>query len=196
MGVHLNNIIVNDPDDKIIQAFNFPNNLEDNRCLVMATRNGMIKRTLVKELGISKLTKIATAMKLEENDSLVSCAISPNSDEPNQMLGVITKYGVGLFYPTNQISVVSRYAAGVKNINLGDGDEVSAIFIDDQTREFVLIACVQGMKRIRREQISISNRAKVGKPLISQIKSNPIEVLNAFPVNMNEMINNLSDDGV
>jgi topoisomerase-4 subunit A len=196
MGIHLNNIIVNDPDDKIIQAFNFANNLEDNRCLVIASRKGMIKRTLIKDLGISKLTKISTVMNLDEGDLVSSCVISNTIEDPNQMLGVITKYGMGLFYPTNQISIVSKNAAGVKNVSLRDDDEVSAIFIEDSKKEFVLIACIQGMKRIRREMISIGNRTNVGKSLISQIKSHPIEVLNAFQVNMNELINNVSHDGV
>jgi topoisomerase-4 subunit A len=195
VGVHLNNIIVNDPDDKIIQAFNFANNLEDSRCLIIATRNGMIKRTLVRDLGISKLTKITTVMNLDEGDTIVSCVVSENSNDQNEMIGVITKYGLGLFYPSNQISVISRTAAGVKNVSLRDEDEVSAIFIDDPSREFILIACVQGMKRIRREQILIGKRTNQGKPLISQVKSNPIKVLNAFPVNMNELINNVAFDG-
>jgi topoisomerase-4 subunit A len=196
MGVHLNNIIVNDPDDKIIQAFNFANNLEDSRCLIIASRKGMIKRTLIKDLGISKLTKISTVMNLDEGDLIASCVISEKVDDANEMLGVVTKYGMSLFYPSNQISVVSRNAAGVKNVSLRDDDEVSAIFVDDQTREFVLLACMQGMKRIRRELIIIGNRTNQGKSSISQIKSNPIKVLNAFPVNMNEMINNLTFDGV
>jgi DNA gyrase/topoisomerase IV subunit A len=196
MGVHLNNIIVNDPDDKIIQAFNFANNLEDNRCLIIASRQGMIKRTLIKELGISKLTKISTVMNLDDGDSISSCVVSDTIDDPTQLLGVITKYGMGMFYLTNQINIVSRNASGVKNISLRDNDEVAAIFIDDPKREFVLIACIQGMKRIRRELIPPGNRTNVGKTLISQIKSNPIEVLNVFAVNMNEMINNVSHDGI
>jgi DNA gyrase/topoisomerase IV subunit A len=195
MGVHLNNIIVNDPDDKVIQAFNFSNNLEDNRCLIIASSKGIIKRTLIKDLGISKLTKISMVMNLDEGDTIASCVISDTIDDNNQMLSVVTKYGMGLCYPTNQISVVSRIAAGVKNIILQEQDEVRAIFINDTSREFVLIACAHGMKRIRPELIPIGNRARIGKSLISQIKSNPIEVLNAFPVNMNEKINNLTYDG-
>jgi DNA gyrase/topoisomerase IV subunit A len=191
----LNNIIVNDPDDKIIQAFNFANNLEDKRCLIIATKKGIIKRTLIKDLGISKLTKIATVIKLDEGDLISSCVISDSIDNPNELIGVVSKYGMGLFYPSNQISVVSRNAAGVKNITLRDEDEVSAIFIDDVRREFILLGCIQGMKRIRRDAMVHGNRTNVGKSLISQIKSNPIEVLNVFEVNMNELINNLSFDG-
>jgi topoisomerase-4 subunit A len=196
MGIHLNNIIVNDPDDKIIAAFNYENNLEDPRCLIIATKCGMIKRTLVKDLNISKLTKISTCMKLDENDTVVSCCISSTDNNLNELLGVITQNGVGLYYPTSQISVVGKNAAGVKNVSLRDDDNVVAIFVDDPKNEFILIAAVQGMKRIRRDLITVGNRGNVGKSLISQIKSNPIVVLNAFQTNMNETINNINSDGI
>jgi DNA gyrase/topoisomerase IV subunit A len=155
----------------------------------------MIKRTMVKDLGISKITKISTVMNLDEGDAIVSCVISDTTDDSAQMVGTITKYGIGLIYLSNQVSIVSRNAAGVRNISLKDNDSVAAIFVDDPKKEFILITCIQGMKRIRRETMPQGSRANVGKPLISQIKSNPIEVLNAFEVNMNEMIHNVSHDG-
>jgi topoisomerase-4 subunit A len=189
MGVHVNNIIVNDPDDKIITAFNYNNNLEDTRCLILASKNGMIKRTLVKDLNISKLTKISVVMNLDENDSLASCAIAPTSDDTNGNIITITESGVGLSYPIAQVSVVSKTAAGVKNISLRDDDKVASVFLDNPTSEFVLIATRSGCKRVRREIINFSNRANVGKPLINQSKSNPFVVINAFAVNMNEIIN-------
>jgi topoisomerase-4 subunit A len=196
MGVHLNNIIINDPGDKVIAAFNYDNNLEDTRCLILATKDGMIKRTLVKDLNISKLTKISVCMKLAENDLIVSCCISPHASASDEMLGVVTKNGIGLTYPTNQINVIGKNGAGVKNVSLKENDNVVAIFIDDSKSEFVLLAAIQGMKRIHRNLLSVGNRGNVGKSLISQIKSNPIVVLNAFEINMNEIFNNINSDGV
>jgi DNA gyrase/topoisomerase IV subunit A len=195
MGIHLNNIVVNDPDDKIIQAFNFSNNLEDSRCLIIASRKNKIKRTLIKDLGISKLIKITTVMKLDAGDAVTSCVVCENSTDASQKIGVITKYGMGLFYPIDQVSIISRTAAGVKNVFLNEDDEVSAIFLDDPKREFILIGCKQGMKRIHRELITIGNRTNKGNRLISQVKSHPFEVLNAFPVNNNDWINHVNIDG-
>jgi topoisomerase-4 subunit A len=196
VGVHLNTIIVNNPDDKIINALNYDNNLDDERCLIIATKKGMIKRTLVKDLNVTKFAKISTIMNLDEGDEICSCVISSTSTNENEMIGVITKYGMGVKYPTNQINVVGRNAAGVKNVSLKDNDEVSAIFIDDTTIDFVLIACNQGSKRIYRDQLPLGNRTNVGKSLISQIKSNPITVINAFEVKMNDLMNHVNSDGV
>ena len=195
VGVHLNTIIVNDPDDKIIATLNYDNNLDDERCLVIASKNGMIKRTLIKELNITKFAKISTIMNLDEGDEIVSCVITPTSTNENEMIGVITKLGMGLKYPSSQINVVGRAAAGVKNVSLRDKDEVAAIFIDDSKLDFILIASNQGSKRIHRDQLQLGNRTNVGKSLISQIKSNPIIVINAFEVNMNDLINHISSDG-
>lgn len=195
VGVHLNTIIVNDPDDKIINAFNYDNNLDDQRCLTIATKKGMIKRTLIKDLNVTKFAKISTIMNLDEGDEAISCVISPTSTNENELVGVITKYGMGVKYPTSQINVVGRGAAGVKNVSLREDDEVAAIFIDDIKLDFVLISSNQGSKRIHRDQLSMGNRTNVGKSLISQIKSNPIIVINAFEVNMNDQINHVSSDG-
>jgi topoisomerase-4 subunit A len=195
VGIHLNTIIVNDPDDKIINAFNYDNNLDDERCLIIATKKGMIKRTLIKDLNITKFAKISTIMNLDEGDEIISCVISSNSTNENEMVGVITKLGMGVKYPTSQINVVGRGAAGVKNVSLRDNDEVASIFIDDNKLDFVLIASNQGSKRIHRDQLPIGNRTNVGKSLISQIKSNPIMVISAFEVNMNDLINHVSSDG-
>jgi topoisomerase-4 subunit A len=196
MGVHVNNIIVNDPDDKVVAAFNFSNNIEDSRCLILASRNGMIKRTLVKELNISKLTKISTVMNLDDGDLLISCDIASSSDTTNQTVVTITENGMGLSYPLEQISVVSRTAAGVRNISLRDDDKVASIFIGDDHAEFVLIATKQGCKRIRKELINQGSRANVGKSLINQSKSNPFIVINAFPTNANDIIHMTNIDGV
>jgi topoisomerase-4 subunit A len=195
VGIHINNIIVTDPEEKIINAFNFPNNPEDQRCLIIATKQGMIKRTLVKDLGISRITKSSTIINLDETDSVVSCAISPSDNVVDEMVVSISKNGNGLMYPSAQISVVSRNAAGVKNMNLANDDEVASVFIKNKNKEFVLISCVQGMKRIRDTDIAIGNRTNVGKTIISQVKSNPFVVLNAFYVNMNDYIHHTTFDG-
>jgi topoisomerase-4 subunit A len=81
MGVHINSIINIDSDEKIINAFDYTDKNEDSRILVIATKEGSIKRTKVSDLGISKLTKISTVMGLDENDSLVSCLVTEDNEQ-------------------------------------------------------------------------------------------------------------------
>ncbi|MDE6476920.1 MAG: hypothetical protein K2L48_01815 [Mycoplasmoidaceae bacterium] len=188
MGIHINNLITCDANEKVIYAFNYKNNVEDNRCLTLASKNGLIKRVLVKSLGISKLTKISMCMNLDENDSLVSCLLSEN-DNPENKIGVVTKYGMGLVYKSGQISVVSKNAAGVKSISLKNNDEVAAIIDANNENAFVLISAIQGMKRIKVSSFQLGNRANVGRHIIAPIKSNPIKVIAAYTLNNSSIIN-------
>lgn len=192
MGIHINNVVVNDPTNKIVNAFSF-NNVEDQRTLIIATKKGMIKRTLVKDLGVTKITKSSTIMPLDDGDEIVSCVIDEQNNESNY-IGVVTKHGIAVRYPVNQVSIVSRNAAGVKSIGLKDNDEVAAVFLQDARKDFVLIASQQGMKRIRYDAITIGSRPNVGKPILAQIKSSPIIVLSVFPVNMNDTINVITEE--
>lgn len=193
MGIHVNNIITTNPNEKIVYAFNYKNNVEDNRCLTLASKNGVIKRVLVKSLGISKLTKISTCMNLDENDTLVSCVLFDNGND-NTDIGIITHYGIGLVYPSNQISVVSKNAAGVKAISLKDNDKLVAIFDATNLEDFVLIAANQGMKRIKVSCFQKGSRANVGRHVVSYIKSNPISVIDGYTVNNNTIINAIDTD--
>lgn len=188
MGIHINNLITCDANEKIVYAFNYKNNVEDNRCLTFASKNGLIKRVLVKSLGISKLTKISMCMNLDQNDSLVSCLLHQNDDSQNK-IGVVTKYGMGLVYSAGQISVVSKNAAGVRSISLKDNDEVAAIIDANNENAFVLISAIQGMKRIKISSFQIGNRANVGKHIVASIKSNPIKIITAYTLNNSSIIN-------
>ncbi len=189
MGIHINNVITCSNNEKIVYAFNYKNNVEDNRCLTLASKNGMIKRVLVKSLGISKLTKISTCMNLDENDTLVSCLL--HESENNNKVGVVTKYGMGLIYPADQISVVGKSAAGVKSISLKDNDEVAAIFDANNENNFILIAANQGMKRMKPSCFQLGNRANVGKHIVLPIKTNPIKIINAYSINNATIVNAL-----
>ncbi len=195
MGIHINNLVTCDPNEKIVYAFNYKNNLEDNRCLVLASKNGMVKRVLVKSLGISKLTKISMCMNLDKDDTLVSCVLLDKYDE-NTKLGFVTKNGLGLIFNADQISIVSKNAAGVKSMSLKDNDQVVAVFNASNNNDYVLIAAIQGMKRIRMDSFQIGNRANVGRHIITTIKSNPIKLINAYEVNNQKIINGLDVDKV
>jgi len=187
MGIHVNNIITNDPNDKIIAAYNYDNSINDTDCLIVATKNGLIKRTLIKDLAISKSIKLTSYINLNDKDEVVSC-LKSSTNEQNKNVGVITKNGMALMFPINQISLVSKNAAGVKSINLKDQDSVATIFIDEPESDLIFIGCQQGFKRIKKTEINVGMRANVGRMILSQIKSNPLVVIDAFNIKANDTI--------
>jgi DNA gyrase/topoisomerase IV subunit A len=122
----------------------------------------MIKRTNINTLGISKLSKISTIMSLQPNDEIVSCIISSSIDNVNEKVCTITRNGMSLLYPTSQISIVSKNAAGVNNINLKNDDIVVSTFLLDELKDYVSVISTQGFKRINRTMLPLSNRSRSG----------------------------------
>jgi topoisomerase-4 subunit A len=153
--------------------------------LIIASKKCMVKRTTIEDLGISKLTKSSMVMKLEENDAVVSAQIINQNDEDKNVC-VITTTGRGIKYPLSQISVVGKNAAGVKNT--GADEDIAALFVDHQNKEFACIAANQGFKRLKINDISLGARTNSPKFILSQIKSNPIVVINAFAVSQSDLI--------
>jgi DNA gyrase/topoisomerase IV subunit A len=105
----------------------------------------------------------------------------------------MTELGKALYYPLEQISIVGKNAGGVSS-NGNKDEKVACIFLNDVSKFFVTILCVQGMKRIKRDSIVQGKRTSKAKPVLSQIKTNPIIVLNAFCTNQNDIINCLFED--
>lgn len=187
VGEHVNNIVPLSSDEKIVYAFNFENNVEDCRTLVLASKNGQIKRTRVKDLGIAKLPKVSNVMTLDENDRLISAALA-SSDKVETNVSVVTKDGNAIAYPIDQIPVIGKNGSGVKNLNLKDNDSIAAIFLNESSKEYVVIACEQGAKRIKTSSITIGKRTNQPKSVVLQSKTNPLFVINAFAVSNSDKI--------
>jgi topoisomerase-4 subunit A len=195
MGNHINNIISLENDEKIIAAFNYANNVEDERVLVLASAKGSIKRTFVKDLDISKLTKATVVMKLSSDDLLVSCDIIEKNDETDKLC-VFTNEGNGIIYPINQVSIVGKNAAGVKNLSLKNNEKIVSVFSikENSDKQFVALFCSQGAKRIKISEIYVGNRTNQAKSLIAQVKNNPYVVLNALLIDQSDYVSVIDSD--
>ena len=95
-----------------------------NKCLLFATRNGLVKRTKIEEFdNIRQTGKIAITLK--EDDELISVK---TINEDSQVLMCSSK-GRMVRFKANDIRIMGRTASGVRGINLSDdicvGCEVS-----------------------------------------------------------------------
>ncbi len=193
IGIHVNTLINISPDEKIIGGFNYDNNINDPRCLVLATAKGMIKRTLVKDLGISRLTKSSRIMQLND-DKLVGCLVLPNEfDDIN--IGIINNLGYGYATKQNQISLVSKNASGVKAMNMMSDAEIAGIvnYYDSNTNDTILFVSQNGMKRIHTTDLPIQNRPSKGVSLVNQPKSNISYITNIYLTKKNDVIQYVDD---
>jgi DNA gyrase subunit A len=98
----------------IINVRNF-----DGRQLMMATRNGTIKKTVLSAYGNVRSDGII-AIKLEPNDDVIGVAVTSGKDEI--ILG--TRNGMAIRFNEDQVRSMGRASHGVKGINLRNKDVV------------------------------------------------------------------------
>lgn len=179
MGQHLSQTISLEADEEILAAYGFPEFKETNRFVLM-TKEGYIKQTLATEFEPKRTYKSRSvkAMKLKsKTDEVVS--VYYLQGEQNRDVFLVSQLGFGLRYPLDEVSTVGATAAGVKSMNLKDGDVVvSGILIDPEAaKSNVLLVTHRGaVKKMNLRDFDIISRAKRGLLVFRKLKSNPHEV--------------------
>ena len=185
LGKHISNLIQISADEKIISAMILDNKKTN---VIMATKNGITKRTNLEDLIVSRYTKAINAMKLKDGDELVSVT------EDNGRAIFITKTGRYINIDSNEIPVVGAKASGVKGINVKD-DEVITCLSPLPYDEYISIFTNQcTAKRIKLSDLETMTRAKKGSTLIKKVKSTNYEIINAIATNIHDTIS-LKTDG-
>jgi topoisomerase-4 subunit A len=187
LGKHVNSVIMIAPDEKIVGALVLDNK-EDN--IILATKNGLVKRSKLEEFIVSRYSKPITAMKLKENDELVSVV-----KEAKEVI-MVTKNGYYLKYNTDEIPVVGPKAAGVKGINLKDDELISLSVVGDKEEYLNIVTNNKTAKRIKISELTNLSRAKKGSLLIKKVKSSPYLVINSFTTNSKDIICIKSDSEI
>lgn len=132
----------------------------DAKYVLFVTKNGIVKKTSIEEyIKTKKKTGIA-AITLKEGDSLA--AVSLVKDE---QLILITANGMGIKFNSNEITPTSRATAGVKGINLAEGDYVVAALPIRDIKDQLAIFSKSGLaKRVKLDELPVQKRG--GKGLI------------------------------
>ena len=105
--------------EKVSTMLPMPKETEQEHNLVMATRNGMIKKTTLEEFrNLRKNGLIAIALR--EGDELIGVRLSNGNDE---ML-VSTRKGKCIRFNERHVRNVGRNSIGVRSMKIAEGDEV------------------------------------------------------------------------
>jgi len=143
---------------------------KDGKFLVMATKNGIIKKTELKAYSRPNKGGII-AINLRGDDELLDVKLTTGENEI--LLG--TKEGYANRFHESLVREVGRNSIGVKGINLRDGDEVVGIVVSEHDQEAVLVISENGYgkrsvieafrqtKRGSKGVIAINTTDKVGK---------------------------------
>lgn len=122
-GMNIANLLPVTGDEKVTSMIRV-DNFDEERFLVMGTKNGIIKRThLSAYKNVRKGGLIA--VDLDEGDELAFVGVTDGEQE----LLLATKQGMSIRFKESDVRVVSRTARGVKSIRLKMSDSVVGMAI-------------------------------------------------------------------
>ncbi|MBR5301785.1 MAG: DNA topoisomerase 4 subunit A [Clostridia bacterium] len=135
--------------------------------LLFVTRDGQIKRTASAEYGIRRARFAAINLKDEDQVTAVTAIAQ---DDPGELL-LVTRLGMGLRFKLAEIPSTGRATAGVRGIDLGDGDEVFSVMLP-KAGDMLLVVSDRGFgKRMMADDIDRQKRATKGQKLLGITKS-------------------------
>ena len=142
-------------DEKPVAVIENPTE-EDDKILLFFTRQGMIKKTALKEYIVAKSSY--QAVKLKDGDELISVEF----DKPDTSIMFVSKLGMGLNAEKSDIPEQGRVSGGVKGMMLADGDEVVSASQVVAGQNIVLVSDAAYAKQINVSEIEIIARYRKG----------------------------------
>ncbi len=129
----------------------------EQRHLVMATRNGLVKKTRLSAYSNPRATGV-NAIKLDPNDDVIGVALTTGSN--HIILG--TRDGMAIRFDEKQVRPMGRVSRGVKGVKLRVKDRVVDMVIAEENAS-LLTVCEHGYgKRTTLDDYRPQSRAGIG----------------------------------
>ena len=155
-GTAIINLLQLMPEEKITAMIPISEYQEGNY-LFMATKNGIVKKTQIREYANIRKTGLS-AIHLKEDDELIEVKKTDNAKD----IILVTRYGQCIRFHETDVRSTGRNSMGVIGMNLIDGDEVIGMQLNTQG-EYLLIASEKGLgKCTRMDDFSAQNRGGKG----------------------------------
>ena len=168
-GRSIANLLELKAEEKVAAMIRIQSRLDDNRAdttwsqpgyLFFTTQQGTVKKTALEEFGNVRKGGII-AIGIEPGDALIGVQLTTGTNE----VVIITKGGMSIRFPEEDVRHMGRPAGGVKGITLDEGDAVvaAAIVVADAT---LLVAGENGIgKRTAFDEYRAQSRG--GKGIIT-----------------------------
>ncbi|WP_419335268.1 DNA topoisomerase IV subunit A [Spiroplasma endosymbiont of Sarcophaga variegata] len=156
IGEHVNTISELPGEEKIISAFLLNDFNKPEQYIMLATKNGMIKKTAVKDFEATRISKAIKAINLKGDDEVVASQLVYE----HLYVFVTTANGFIVKYKAKEIPALGLRTAGVKSINLRDDTVVGAGYCKEDT--LVFITNLNAGKKITIKELPSSTRPVKG----------------------------------
>ena len=142
-GTAIVNLLQLQPNEKVTAVIPMKE-IDNEKYFVMATKDGMIKKTRMCEYSNMRKTGLQ-AILLRENDELIEVKMTDNTED----ILLATKNGMSIRFKETDVRITGRVSYGVIGMKLSDGDEVVGMQMASQG-EYMLVASEKGYgKRTR-----------------------------------------------
>ncbi|MCP4703174.1 MAG: DNA gyrase subunit A [candidate division Zixibacteria bacterium] len=170
-------------DDEIITAFCKVRSFDPDKYIVMATKDGQIKKTSLDAFSNPRITGI-NAINLPEKDELIEASISDGGFD----IVLATRMGQAIRFPEEKIRAMGRTAYGVHGVKLRLDDYVIGMVVVKRDAS-LLTVCENGYgKRTNIADYRITNRGGKGVINIKATERNGEVVAVKEVVDDDEMI--------
>ncbi|WP_444684245.1 DNA topoisomerase IV subunit A [Alkalicoccus luteus] len=190
-GQHLANVITIDSQDSIVAVSVVKQIKEATGFYTFVTKNGLIKRTPVKEYEAQRHSKSLMAVKVKKDDELVQVLETDGSTA----VTIVTHQGYSLSFPENEVNPTGQRTSGMKAINLKEDDTVAGVSSSDGSSSLLIVTSRGAVKRMAWSVLETGSRASRGVRVLKELKKNPHRVVYTASVNGTETIVIQTKDG-
>ncbi|WP_036584020.1 DNA gyrase subunit A [Paenibacillus darwinianus] len=196
-GTALVNVVPIPKDDSVVSIIPVKDFETPGASLVFVTKRGQVKRTDLKEYQTTRSVAIA-ACKVAEGDEVVRVALSDGSKE----LLLVSAQGMCIRFPESEVNPMGRVAAGVRGMQLKEGDEIAAAeWIVGDEGEVLVVTDLGFAKRTLLFEYPVQGRG--GKGVITfefkegkRVKPNGDRLIGAFHCKEERLYMLLTESGL
>ncbi len=164
-GLPIINLLSLDKYEKVTSLLKISND-DEYKCLVFATKSGLIKRTDISEFA-SIRTNGKKFITLKDDDELVSVKKTTGNDE----ILMASSNGRMVRFNESAVRIMGRGASGVRGINLDGGILVGMEIVEPN--EYVLVITEKGYgKKTPVDEYRITNRGGKGVKTVNITEKN------------------------
>ena len=167
-GIPLVNILQFQDDEKLAAITTVKSLDDENSYLFFATKNGIVKRTVVSQFKNIRQSGII-AINLAENDELLSVELTDGSREI--VLGCSN--GKAIRFNESDVRPIGRSAAGVRGITIPEDESVVGMAVITEEKNEILIVTEKGFgKRSLIDDYRIQIRGGMGVKTVNVTEKN------------------------
>jgi DNA gyrase subunit A len=164
-GIHTANLLALAPEEKVASTITMKQ-LDVDGYFIMATKNGLIKRSEIREYDTSLRKRGLKALTLKEGDELVHV----DKTDGNTDILLVTKDGFAVRYNEDVVKSVGRAGLGVRSMILRLNDNIVSMLVLDREHSSEVLVITEngyGKKTSSEEYRSLGGRYAKGTRTIN-----------------------------